>query len=1166
MRYLLSLFMVGLLGTFSFAQAATFEVTNTSDEAANGICDVAGNGDGCTLREAIMAANAAAGDDSITFRRGVTGLISLTNTLPTLSSNIHLQGPGIRALKISNDTFAFGVNRIFTIASAPGTSAKPTVSISGLTLDSGYARGESFPQNSGGVIFNVGAHLTIKNCFLRGYTNGGNGGGIYNQAGTLVVNNSTVLGLAQAGGAVYNTGSALLLNSTLQGNGVTGGSVYNKGGTVSLQSCTVTGSANEKGGGVYQQGGTLAISNCTFDGNYAGSSPEGLGGALFLAGGSATVLNSTFSNNYASRGAGIYNNGGTLRLANTILTVNDFYNEGLTSLFNNSGAFISQGYNLSSDGGSGLLNGPGDQINKDPKLGPLQNNGGPTQTRALSSSSPALDAGDPTFSPPPSFDQRGAQFPRVQNGRLDIGAVEMNDVFQSGPHFEVNVKEDSNDGACGVVHCSLREAVAAANENEDHSIIGFDSTVFAPETGPHVIKLTSIGDTQEGFSALLLSANTDIQGPGAEVLTIERFSGGNYRIFRIGHPWGDVHEKDGLTVTLSGLTLRNGTFDETSNDGAGAALRSYRGVVTINNCIIKDNAGEVALSCPIGTLNINNSKITDNKNGGLSAFGTLTIQDSEISRNQWGGIRCGGTTTITNCTISDNHNRDGGGGIYGGGTLTLTNCTFSGNSAINPLYPNASGGALSGAGPVNIKRCLFRDNRADVGGAVHARATDGVIQTIAYSTFRGNKAEMGGAIRVDGGTLLINHSALYDNQATGVGGAIFNARFLRIADSTLSRNQAEKGGAIFTSFKILTILRSTFSDNSATTGGGIFQSTNNGFTKENTVNLSNSILKRGAAGANLFSDGGTFASGGYNLSDDDGAGLLKGPGDRTNLNPLLGSLQDNGGPTLTHALLSNSPALNAGNPAFTSADFDQRGPGFPRVQSGRLDIGAYESGQNLLSVSDVSIIEGDRGHPNAVFTIQLSKVSAQNVKVRCTSQGKTAIDDRDFTDVTTVVTIPAGQTSATVSVPILNDLVDEDDETFQCVLYAPEGAIIADNIGIATIVDDDRAPSLSINDLSVGEGGQARFIVTLSAPSERLISLTVATKDGVARSGLDYETTERRVLFARGQTSQTFDVQIVADARNEADENFYALLSASINASIGRGRGQCLIMDDDDSQ
>src|SRR5207247_1205120 len=94
-------------------------------------------------------------------------------------------------------------------------------------------------------------------------------------------------------------------------------------------------------------------------------------------------------------------------------------------IIHNGGSLITHGYNICSDNGSGLLNGPGDQINTDPMLGPLQDNGGPTFTHALLPGSPAIDAGDPKFTPPPYYDQRGPVFWRVRNGRIDSGSFEV---------------------------------------------------------------------------------------------------------------------------------------------------------------------------------------------------------------------------------------------------------------------------------------------------------------------------------------------------------------------------------------------------------------------------------------------------------------------------------------------------------------------------------------------------------------------------------------------------------------------------------------------------------------------------------------------------------------------------------------------------------------------
>jgi hypothetical protein len=181
----------------------------------------------------------------------------------------------------------------------------------------------------------------------------------------------------------------------------------------------------------------------------------------------------------------------------------------------------------------------------------------------------------------------------------------------------------------------------------------------------------------------------------------------------------------------------------------------------------------------------------------------------------------------------------------------------------------------------------------------------------------------------------------------GDGGGIANTGPLTISNTTISGNTASfkgvgNGGGIFNAAppSTLTIRNSTFSGNlvgsPAGQGGGIYMSTGR-------VELENTILKAGAAGANIFNQSGTVISNGYNLSSDDGGGFLTAPGDQINTEPMLGPLQNNGGPTFTHALLTGSPAINAGNPNFTPPPSnDQRGPGYPRVNGGRIDIGSFE--------------------------------------------------------------------------------------------------------------------------------------------------------------------------------------------------------------------------------
>jgi hypothetical protein len=109
------------------------------------------------------------------------------------------------------------------------------------------------------------------------------------------------------------------------------------------------------------------------------------------------------------------------------------------------------------------------------------------------------------------------------------------------------------------------------------------------------------------------------------------------------------------------------------------------------------------------------------------------------------------------------------------------------------------------------------------------------------------------------------------------------------------------------------------------------------------VTIRHTILNAGALGENLSNAYGSVSSLGYNLSSDNGGGFLTATGDQINTDPLLGPLQNNGGPSVTHALLPGSPAIDAGDPNFTPPpDYDQRGPGYDRVANGRVDIGAFE--------------------------------------------------------------------------------------------------------------------------------------------------------------------------------------------------------------------------------
>jgi hypothetical protein len=307
-----------------------------------------------------------------------------------------------------------------------------------------------FHVSGGATAMVVG--LTITN----GSVSFNNGGGIYNDHSILTVSNCILSGnsVTNDGGAIYNDGffgSATLevLNSSLIGNsaGLNGGGIVNEGflgsATLDVVDSTLSGnSANNTGSGIsnigVQGSATLIINNSTLSGNSA------FIGAIYSYGymGSATleVSHSTFNGNSPW---GIVNIFATSRVGSTIFNA--------SPIGNNSGTVSSDGYNISSDDGSGFLTATGDQVNTDPMLGPLEDNGGPTFTHALLNGSPAIDAGDPSFVPPPDYDQRGAGYDRVAHGRIDIGAFELQIVT---PNYAGQVQPPINPDGTSVFSAS----------------------------------------------------------------------------------------------------------------------------------------------------------------------------------------------------------------------------------------------------------------------------------------------------------------------------------------------------------------------------------------------------------------------------------------------------------------------------------------------------------------------------------------------------------------------------------------------------------------------------------------------------------------------------------------------------------------------------------------
>ena len=432
-------YLISLIGVCLIPFALAQRTTARGNRPANIITVTNGNDSGpSSLRQALADANDG---DIIDF--AVTGTIGLTSGELVVARSITISGPGAENLSINGNA----KSRVFHIVSGQ------TVTISGLTIANGHA------SDSGGGIYNDHAILILSNCVVTTNSVPANIGGAIDNDGenigyaTLQINNSSI---TNNSGGIYNdalrAGTAMLVitYSTVSNNGP-GEAINNDGwsctfcgnGTTSVQIINSSITSNP-GSAIYSDTGrqncggscpvTISITNSTISGN---------GGGVHNSTQSDTVVsNSTISDN----GFGIYNDNGALAtsvynttMSNNGVEIRNFnapvvvtmshtifnVSPGGHSILNDFGTVTSYGYNVSSDDGGGYLNGTGDEINTDPLLGPLQDNGGPTLTHALLPGSPAINAGDPNFTPPPYYDQRGPGYDRVRNGRLDVGSFEV---------------------------------------------------------------------------------------------------------------------------------------------------------------------------------------------------------------------------------------------------------------------------------------------------------------------------------------------------------------------------------------------------------------------------------------------------------------------------------------------------------------------------------------------------------------------------------------------------------------------------------------------------------------------------------------------------------------------------------------------------------------------
>jgi hypothetical protein len=227
-----------------------------------------------------------------------------------------------------------------------------------------------------------------------------------------------------------------------------------------------------------------------------------------------------------------------------------------------------------------------------------------------------------------------------------------------------------------------------------------------------------------------------------------------------------------------------------------------------------------------------------------------------------------------------------------------------------------------------------------------------------------------------------------------------------------------------------------------------------------------------------------------------------------------------------------------------------------------LDVG-------VLSINNVSIVEGDSGTSNATFTVSLTDPFAGNVTVNYATVDGTAYAGYDFIATSGSLTFAPGQTTKTVNVAVIGDVYNEINETFNLQLSNPSNATLTNSYGTATIIDNDTLPSLSINNISVVEGNSgtrnASLSVKLSSASGQPVTVNYTTANGTAIAGSDYTSASGILTFAPGNTSLTIDVPILGDTTAESNETFVVNLTNANGAILATNQGTVTILDDDTS-
>jgi CSLREA domain-containing protein len=499
------------------------------------------------------------------------------------------------------------------------------------------------------------------------------------------------------------------------------------------------------------------------------------------------------------------------------------------------------------------------------------------------------------------------------------------------------IDADLGDGICAdaAAKCSLRAAVMQANATAGADAITVPS-------GTHTFTISGIDEDLSATGDLDITDDLTIGGAGFASTTID--AAGIDRVFHL--PGGSA------TVTLSGVTITGGM---TAELGGGVLVSPSQATLAIVDAVVSGNTAGSAgggIFVEGSIITVTRTTLSGNRSnyggGLLSHESTLTLDGSMIGPNNTADYAGGGlfiaygAATVQNGTVvTGNQSVGDGGGIYiDSDSLTIMDSEISANTADSDADEAGDGGGIySYDAIVTIDESSIDRNRAYDGGGIFLVRGSVAIND---STIADNDATLwGGGIRNVAGELAVNRATVASNTAASAAG-IDSGGTTTVINSTISGNRALEYGAggVGVWAGNASLIGTTVAFNTAIElGGGVFEA-------GGMVQLEGTIVAENVAQF-LPDCVGAVTSRGYNLIGGghdcpfgfDGTDLVGGYS--SEIDPMLGPLQDNGGAVFTHALLSGSPALDAIPAARCALAIDTRG--VSRPQGVRCDIGAFEA-------------------------------------------------------------------------------------------------------------------------------------------------------------------------------------------------------------------------------